>query len=105
MCAAAARCGEEEGPGVACGELGPGRLTMKVQEARVLPLFSTNAASEREQAEGENQHTLVELVTDEGVTGLGGVYTSALLVKGALAVLRSRLIGASAIDPARVSET
>jgi D-galactarolactone cycloisomerase len=78
---------------------------MKIQEIRVLPLFGANAASDREQAEGENVYTLVELITDEGVTGLGSVYTSAQLVKGALAVLRPRLIGASAVDPARVAET
>src|SRR5947208_1596646 len=78
---------------------------MKIADVRVLPLFSSRAGSDREQSEGENQHTLVEIVSDEGVTGLGSVYTSMQLVKGALAVLGRRLIGASAVDPARVSET
>ncbi|HUF64215.1 MAG TPA: hypothetical protein VMN36_19215 [Verrucomicrobiales bacterium] len=31
-----------------------------------------------------NLHTLVEVVTDEGVTGLGSVFTSAKLIEGAI---------------------
>jgi L-alanine-DL-glutamate epimerase-like enolase superfamily enzyme len=54
---------------------------------------------------GANLHTLVELITDEGVTGLGSVFTSGHLVMGAVEVLRPLLIGASALDPVVVSET
>lgn len=47
----------------------------------------------------------MEVITDEGVTGLGSVFTSATLVQGSLDILRPFLIGASALDPAAVSET
>ena len=46
---------------------------------------------------------LLEVITDEGVTGLGSVFTSARLVSGSLALLRPMLIGES-IEPARVAE-
>lgn len=52
-----------------------------------------------------NLHTLVELITDEGITGVGSVFTSAKLVEGSVEILRPFLIGASALDPAAVSET
>src|SRR5579885_3041674 len=50
-------------------------------------------------------HTLVEVLTDEGVTGIGSVYTSDALVEASLDVLRRHYIGESAIEPERVSET
>src|SRR5579875_2324348 len=49
-------------------------------------------------------HTLVEVLTDEGVTGIGSVYTSDALVEASLDVLRRHYIGESAIEPERVSE-
>jgi L-alanine-DL-glutamate epimerase-like enolase superfamily enzyme len=66
---------------------------MKIQEIRLLPLLRERGGQGWE-SEAQNLHTLVELITDEGVTGLGSVYTSAQLVAGAVEVLRSRLIGA-----------
>ena len=54
--------------------------------------------------EEDNLHSLVEVITDEGVVGLGSVYTSAKLVEGALGILRPMLIGESAIEPVRVCE-
>jgi D-galactarolactone cycloisomerase len=77
---------------------------MRIQEIRLLPLLRERGGDGWE-SEAQNLHTIVELITDEGVTGLGSVYTSAKLVAGAVEVLRSRLIGASAVDPARVAET
>ena len=51
-----------------------------------------------------NLHTLVEVITDQGVTGLGSVFTSETLVRGAVEVLKPFLIGASALDPTATTE-
>jgi L-alanine-DL-glutamate epimerase-like enolase superfamily enzyme len=53
----------------------------------------------------QNLHTLVEVVTDEGVTGVGSIFTSAKLIEGALEVFRPFVIGASALDPVATCET
>lgn len=50
-------------------------------------------------------HTLIKITTDEGITGWGSVFTSGDLVRASLAVLEPLLIGASAIEPERTSET
>lgn len=80
---------------------------MKIQDIRLLPLIG--ATPDGGWSSGwdadQNLHTLVEVITDEGVTGLGSVFTSLKLVDGALGVLRPFLMGASALDPAAVSET
>ncbi len=79
---------------------------MKIKEIRLLPL--TGATGDGGWAQGfeedDNLHTLVEVITDQGVVGLGSVYTSAKLIEGALGILRPMLIGESAIEPARVAE-
>ncbi|CAB4703345.1 unannotated protein [freshwater metagenome] len=49
-------------------------------------------------------HTLISIKTDEGVIGVGTVFTSDLLVGAALEVLRPLLIGESAYEPERVIE-
>ena len=49
-------------------------------------------------------HTLVAVLTDEGVTGLGSVFTNDALVKSALAVLEPLYRGENALEPERVSE-
>lgn len=49
-------------------------------------------------------HTLVAVHTDAGLTGIGSVFTSDLLVRGALKVLEPLLIGENALEPERVSE-
>src|SRR5437867_3908199 len=80
---------------------------MKIKEFHLLPLLGSTPDggwTSGWDAE-ENLHTLIELVTDEGVTGLGGIYTSRRLVEGAMGVLRPFLIGASALDPAATAET
>jgi len=50
-------------------------------------------------------NTLVEVVSDEGLVGLGSCYTTRALVEGALELLKPFLIGQSALEPQRVSET
>ncbi|REK06690.1 MAG: mandelate racemase/muconate lactonizing enzyme family protein [Planctomycetota bacterium] len=50
-------------------------------------------------------NTLVEVVSDEGLVGLGSCYTTRALVEGALELLSPMLVGQSALEPLRVSET
>src|SRR5262245_51907890 len=52
----------------------------------------------------DNVHTIVEVLTDEGLVGIGGAFTSRDLVAGAAKVLKPFLIGERADEPARVSE-
>jgi D-galactarolactone cycloisomerase len=49
-------------------------------------------------------NTLVEVVSDEGLVGLGSCYTTRALVEGSLELLKPFLIGQSALEPERVSE-
>jgi D-galactarolactone cycloisomerase len=49
-------------------------------------------------------HTLVAVHTDEGLIGLGSVFSSDQLVRAALAVLEPLYRGESALEPERVSE-
>ena len=78
---------------------------MKIADIRTIPLVGATPDGGWEQGydPGDNLHTLLEIITDEGVTGLGSVFTSTRLVSGSLALLRPMLIGES-IEPARVAE-
>lgn len=49
-------------------------------------------------------HTLVAVHTDEGLTGVGSVFTNDMLVRAALAVLEPLYRGENALEPERVSE-
>jgi D-galactarolactone cycloisomerase len=49
-------------------------------------------------------HTLIAVVTDEGMTGLGSVFTSDSLVRGSLSVLEPLYKEENALEPERVSE-
>ncbi len=49
-------------------------------------------------------HTLLAVITDEGVIGVGSVYTNDQLVQGALSVLRPLTVGENALEPERVAE-
>src|SRR5438105_13386544 len=49
-------------------------------------------------------HTLVAVHTSEGLVGIGSVFTSEALVRGALKLLEPLVIGESALEPERVSE-
>ncbi len=50
-------------------------------------------------------NTLLEVESDEGLVGLGSCYTTRPLVEGSLELLKPLLIGQSALEPQRVSET
>ncbi len=52
----------------------------------------------------DDVHTIVEVVTDEGLTGVGSVFTSKALVTGAVKLLQPLLLGERADEPARLSE-
>src|SRR6516165_364139 len=52
----------------------------------------------------EDLNTLLEIQTDEGVTGIGSAMTSKALIEAAIQLLRPLLIGERADEPARVSE-
>jgi L-alanine-DL-glutamate epimerase-like enolase superfamily enzyme len=52
----------------------------------------------------DNVHTIVEVVTDTGLVGIGSTFTSRDLVVAAAKLLRPFLIGERADEPARVSE-
>jgi L-alanine-DL-glutamate epimerase-like enolase superfamily enzyme len=52
----------------------------------------------------EDLNTVVEVLTDEGLTGVGSAMTSKSLVAAAVGLLRPHLIGERADEPARVSE-
>ena len=52
----------------------------------------------------DDLHTLVEIITDEGTSGMGSVYTSSALVAAGVQTLRPLWQGESALEPERVSE-
>lgn len=49
-------------------------------------------------------HTLIAVHTDEGLVGLGSVFTNDALVRAALQVLQPLYLGETALEPERVSE-
>ena len=49
-------------------------------------------------------HTLITVTTNEGLTGVGSVFTNDELVKSALALLEPLYLGENALEPERVSE-
>jgi L-alanine-DL-glutamate epimerase-like enolase superfamily enzyme len=79
---------------------------MRIREVRALGLRGeTPEGGWSNELKAEDcVHTLVEVDTDEGLSGIGSAFTSAGLVEAALAVLRPLLIGEHALEPERVSE-
>lgn len=79
---------------------------MKIQSIDCLGLFgkSPKGGWTNEIKPEDSIHALVVVRTDDGVVGVGSVFTDARLVEAALAVLRPLCIGESAIEPMRVSE-
>ncbi len=80
---------------------------MKIKDIRLLPLRGETPDGgwdEKFLDSDNNLHTLIEVITDEGVTGLGSSFTSAKLIEGAVDLLRPFLIGASALAPAVTTE-
>lgn len=52
----------------------------------------------------DDLHTIIEVVTDEGLSGIGSVFTNHALVQAGIETLRQHWDGESAIEPERVSE-
>lgn len=52
----------------------------------------------------DDLHTLLEVITDEGLTGVGSVFTNSRLTAAGLAFLRPLWQGESGLEPERVSE-
>ena len=80
---------------------------MKIVSIDVIPL--TGATVDGGWPQGhepqENLHTLVELHTEDGISGVGSCFTSGKLVQGAVDLLWPLLKDQSAVEPERVSET
>lgn len=79
---------------------------MKIAEIRVIGLRGSTVACGwvNELKPEDDVYTLVELVTDEGLSGVGSVYTSQALTQAAVRLIRPLLIGERADEPMRVSE-
>ena len=79
---------------------------MKIREIRAVGLRgATPEGGWSDEIEQDDcVHTLIAVITDEGLTGLGSVFTNDGLVKSALAVLEPLYRGENALEPERVSE-
>ena len=79
---------------------------MKIREIRAAGLQGRTPKGgwSNELRPGDCVHTLVAVLTDEGLVGWGSASTSDQLVRGALAVLRPLYEGETALEPERVSE-
>ena len=79
---------------------------MKIREIRCVGLRDATPAGgwSNELRPDDCVHTLVAVLTDEGVTGFGSVFTNDKLVQAALGVLEPLYLGENALEPERVSE-
>lgn len=79
---------------------------MRIRDILVHPLLGgTVDGGWPEGHEPEDDLTsLVEVVSDEGLTGVGSVFTSSNLVRAGVEMMRALWLGESAIEPERVSE-
>ncbi len=79
---------------------------MKIREIRAVGLYGATPEGgwSDELEPDECVHTLVAVITDEGLAGLGSVFTNDGLVKSALAVLEPLYQNENALEPERVSE-
>ena len=79
---------------------------MKITEVRAVGLRgATPEGGWTEEIKPEDcVQTLVAVLTDQGVTGVGSVFTSVDLVRSSLAVLKPLYDGENALEPERISE-
>jgi D-galactarolactone cycloisomerase len=79
---------------------------VKIREIRAAGLKGATPQGgwSRELVQEDCVHTLVVVYTDEGVTGVGSVFTNSDLVHAALAVLDPLFRNENALEPERVSE-
>ena len=79
---------------------------MRIREIRVVGLRGATPEGgwSDELEQDDCVHTLMAVITDEGLTGLGSVFTNDGLVRSALAVLEPLYRDENALEPERVSE-
>ncbi|HEY3229947.1 MAG TPA: mandelate racemase/muconate lactonizing enzyme family protein [Roseiflexaceae bacterium] len=79
---------------------------MKIREIRAVGLrgMTPEGGWNNELRPDDCVHTLIAVHTDEGMTGLGSVFTNDELVRSALAVLAPLYDGENPLEPERVSE-
>src|SRR5436309_7344980 len=79
---------------------------MKIADVRLTGLAGATVEGgwAEELTPEDNINTVVEVVTDDGLVGVGGAYTSSALVSAAAKLLRPLLVGERADEPARVGE-
>ncbi|MDA0284060.1 MAG: mandelate racemase/muconate lactonizing enzyme family protein [Planctomycetota bacterium] len=79
---------------------------MKIARIDVIPLIGGTVDGGWPQGHEpqENLHTLIEVHTDEGISGVGSCFTSGKLIEGAVELLWPLLKGQSGVEPERVSE-
>ena len=79
---------------------------MKITEVRTIPLSggTHDTGWPGGKAAEEQMNTLVEVETDEGLTGIGSCFTSRAPIEGALELLRPMLIGETGLEAERVAE-
>lgn len=79
---------------------------MKITDVKVIGLSGGTVDGGWPQGNAPEQdlNTLVEVFTDEGVSGVGSAMTSKALVAAGVALVRQHLIGERADEPARVTE-
>ena len=79
---------------------------MKIREIRAAGLVGSTPEGgwSNELKPDDCVHTLITVATDEGLTGLGAVFSNDGLVKSALDVMRPLYLGENALEPERVSE-
>src|SRR6266542_1304967 len=79
---------------------------MKIHEIRALGLYGATPEGgwSNELQLDDCVHTLIAVLTDQGVVGIGSVCTSEDLVRGALKVLQPLYDGENALEPERVTE-
>jgi len=79
---------------------------MRIVDVEIIPL--TGATVDGGWPQGhepqDDLHTLVEVKTDEGLSGIGSCFTSGSLIQGAMKLLWPLLEGESAVEPERVTE-
>lgn len=83
-----------------------GRERLKIHEIRAIGLRGETPEGgwSDELKRDDCVHTLISVITDEGLIGLGSVFTNDDLVRSALAVLEPLYLGENALEPERVTE-
>ena len=79
---------------------------MKIREIRALGLrYGTPEGGwSNELRQDDCVHTLIAVLTDDGLTGFGSAFTNDDLVKSGLEVMKDLYLGENALEPERVSE-